>query len=85
MDKIFEKLILQEFATYPENNLLYDYQLGFRKGTEGTEDVVISAVNFICWWLDVEYNAGIDGVFYNLVKGIPNNFFLKILFFNALF
>lgn len=67
MDKIFEKLIHQQFTTYLENNnLLYDCQFGFRKGS-GTEDAVINVVNFICRGLDEGYNA-VGGVFYDLSK-----------------
>lgn len=67
IDKVFEKIIHEKLLQYfEENNFMYKYQFGFRKGC-GTEEAVVNVVNFICDGLDHGYN-GVGGLFLDLSK-----------------
>ena len=67
VDKIFEKLIFEQFSVYLEDNsILFDRQFGFKKGV-GTEEALVNVVDFICGELDAGFN-GVAGVFYDYSK-----------------
>lgn len=67
VDKILEKIIYRKLVTFLDtNNLLYNYQFGFRKGC-GTEEAVVNVVNFICMGLDCGL-SGVAGLFLDFSK-----------------
>lgn len=67
IDKIFEKILYKQLSCYlNENNLLYGYQYGFKKGC-GTEEAVVNVINNICNGLDNGF-SGVAGIFYDFSK-----------------
>lgn len=67
IDKIFGKVLFDKLLCYfEENNLLFDFQFGFRRGC-GTEDAVVNVVQYICKGLD-EGSSGVAGVFFDFTK-----------------
>lgn len=67
IDNVFEKILHEQVSKYLlNNNLLNDYQYGFRKGC-GTEEAVLNVINFICNGLD-KGNCGVAGIFYDFSK-----------------
>lgn len=67
IDKIFEKILYQQFSSFLESeHLLSDNQYGFRKGC-GTDEAVVNVVNYICDNLDRGY-CGVGGMFYDFTK-----------------
>lgn len=67
LDKIFEKILYDKLLLYfEENNFLYNYQFGFRKGCS-TEDAVLNVVQFICSGLDGG-SSGVAGIFFDFTK-----------------
>lgn len=67
IDNILERILYNQISTYmKDNNLLNDFQYGFRKGC-GTEEAVVNVVNFICNGLD-KGNRGVAGIFYDCSK-----------------
>lgn len=66
-DKLLEKVLHRQLTAYFEdNNLLYRFQFGFKKGS-GTQEAIVNVVNTICEGLDNGY-GGVAGVFYDLSK-----------------
>lgn len=67
VDKVFEKLIFDQFSNYIDvNNILFERQFGFKKGT-GTEDAIVNVLDYICGELDAGY-SGVAGVFFDYSK-----------------
>lgn len=67
IDNVFERILHNQISNYMKsNNLLNDFQFGFRKGC-GTEEAVVNVVNFICKGLD-EGNCGVAALFFDLTK-----------------
>lgn len=67
VDKIFEKIIHEQFSNYlDDNNILFERQFGFKKGV-GTEEAVINVIEYICGELDAGF-SGVAGVFFDYSK-----------------
>lgn len=67
VDKILEKVLFEQLSSYLEiNNILFDRQFGFKKGT-GTEEAVVNVVEYVCSGLDAGFK-GVAGVFFDLSK-----------------
>lgn len=67
VDKILEKIIFEQLSNYLEvNNILFDRQYGFKKGS-GTGEAVINVVEHVCNGLDTG-SKGVGGVFFDLSK-----------------
>lgn len=67
IDKIFEKILYDKLLFYlEENNFLYNFQYGFRRGC-GTEDAVLNVVKNVCKGLDDGF-SGVAGIFFDFTK-----------------
>lgn len=67
IDQIFERILHKQiFSYFMENNLLNEFQYGFRKGC-GTEEAIVNVQNYICKGLD-EGHSAVAGIFYDLTK-----------------
>ena len=83
IEKIVEKVIHEKLFSYLNGNkLMYEYQFRFRKGCS-TEEVVLNALNFICFKLD----RGSNGVaelfldFSNTFDFVEHDIMLRKLMF----
>lgn len=83
MDNVFERILQNQIKNYLENNnLLHEYQYGFRKGC-GTEEAVVNVINYICKGLD-QGNNGVIGLFFDFTKAfdiVDQDILLKKLSF----
>lgn len=67
IDNVFERILHTQISNYMQSqNLLNEFQYGFRKGC-GTEEATVNVVNFICKSLDEGYK-GVAGIFYDFTK-----------------
>lgn len=64
---IFERILHGQISLYLDtNNLLSEFQYGFRNGC-GTEEAAVNVINFICKGLD-DGHKGVAGIFYDFSK-----------------
>lgn len=67
IDKVLEKIIFNQLSDYLErNNILFERQFGFCKGS-GTDEAVVNVIDYICGGFDAGFN-GVAGVFFDLSK-----------------